>query len=355
MPAMNPLRSEGPRARAAVRRWARAAALVALAGALLATTACAKKAGEDSLEVVFSTGDHDHLSAVRFLPDGKRLATASGIGVVRVWDLATARQTHTFVNGNVAHSLGVGPDGRVLLVGSEDGSLALWDLPTSSLVKKWTAHAKAVHGAEISPDGTIAASGSDDGTIGIWELPSGRRVRTLTGHASWVGRVKFSPDGRRLLSAGADATLRIWDVATGAALQTLSGHSTWVRSGVFLADGARVLSGGYDLELREWDARTGATLRTMRGARGMIFEVAASPDARWGIAVESASTLSLWDLASGSRVHAYATPWRPRPTTSCGDISPDGTHAAAGDWDDIVYVWDLRPAQGAWTKAEGGR
>jgi WD40 repeat protein len=120
-----------------------------------------------------------------------------------------------------------------------------------------------------------------------------------------------------------------------------------VRSGVFAADGSQVLSGGYDRDLRLWDVRTGDTLRTMHGYRGMVYEVGASADGHWGISVNSNSSLSSWDLTTGSLVHVYSTPWRGKPTTSCGDVSPDGAWAAAGDWDDNVYVWDLRPARGA--------
>ena len=159
----------------------------------------------------------------------------------------------------------------------------------------------------------------------------------------------FSPDGSRLLTASADATLRVWNVATGATETVLHGHEGWVRSGVFVGDGSRVLSGGYDQDLRLWDARTGETTLSMHGHRGLEYEVAASPPGDWAVSVDSNSSLTLWDLKSGEEVHSFSTPWRPRNTTVCGDMSPDGNYAAAGDTT-TVYVWDLRPARTAWIR-----
>jgi WD40 repeat protein len=198
---------------------------------------------------------------------------------------------------------------------------------------------------DISPDGLLAASGSDDGTVKLWELPSGKSLRVLVGHTAWVGQVRFSPDGTRLLSASADSTLRLWDVKTGAAEHVLEGHATWVRSGVFVAGGNEILSGGYDQDLRLWDARTGDTVRVLHGA-SIVYEVNGSRDGLWGISIDRNSSLTLWDLTKGTRVHSYSTPWRGfRNSTSCGDLSPDGRWAVAGDWDDDVYVWDLHPEQ----------
>lgn len=337
----------------------RIASALGLAASVVAAASCAKKVGENDLAMTFSTGDRAHLAVARFLPGARSVVTAAADGVIRVWDLETGRQTAALALPGPSTlevmSVGVSPDGSMLLAGHVDGSAAVWNLVDGTLVHQWKAHAQPIHGAEISPDGTIGATGSDDGTARLWSLPDATPIRTLTGHESWVGRIKFSPDGRRLLTPSADGTLRVWDVGTGELLQVLRGHEAWVRSGVFLAGGERVLSGGYDLELREWDVASGRTTRTMGGPTGMIYEVAASADARWAIAVESDSTVSLYDLSSGSRVHEYATAWRPRPSSACGDISPDGRWAVAGDWDAVVYLWDLRPAQEAWERTRGGR
>jgi WD40 repeat protein len=317
-----------------------------LAGVLVAVIACSKTVGDDSLLYQFSTGDRAHIAAIRFLPDGSRVATATGDGAIRIFELQSGREVGVMPSSTAIDSLAVGPGARAILAGNEDGTLSLWDVAGPTLAARWNAHDGPVHGLDIAPDGRTAASGSDDGTVKIWALPSGAEVRTLRGHEGWVGRVAFSPDGTRVLSASADTTLRIWNVESGATEQVLRGNGAWVRSGVFVAGGERVLSGGYDQVLRLYDARTGDIVRAMRSTRGMVYEVDASPDGRWGISVNSNASVSLWNLATGDEAHVYATPWRGgRNSTSCGAISPDGTWVAAGDWDAVVHVWDLRSAE----------
>jgi WD40 repeat protein len=319
---------------------------LALTAALSLSGGCAKKAGEDSLVATFLTGDRRHLSAIRFLPDGDHLMTAGLDPVIRVWDWRTAHQEYAWDNQVSADSLSVDAAGDRVLVGNDDGTLSLWDLRARSLVRRWRAHAGAIHGVAFSPDSRLCASGSDDGTVKLWRIPSGEPVRTLLGHSGWVGQVSFSADGAHLVSASADGTLRTWDVESGTSERVFRGHSTWVRSATFVGDGNEIVSGGYDQDVRLWDARTGAPTRTMRGP-SIIYEIRAARDGRWGITVDEASSVSLWDLKSGSSVHRFSTRWRLGNSTSCGDVSPDGRWAAAGDWDDDVYVWDLRPAEAA--------
>ena len=125
----------------------------------------------------------------------------------------------------------------------------------------------------------------------------------------------------------------------------LRGHDTWVRSGVFVAQGTQVLSGDYEGDLRLWDARTGEILRVMHAKRGFIYEVAGLDDGKWGVAINSNAALGLWDLATGTEAHAYKTRSRwDLHSTVCGDVSPDHRHAAAGEREGTVYVWDLGPA-----------
>lgn len=302
--------------------------------------------GQDSLVSAFRVGDGRPLRVARFAPDGKRVATATYPGVVRIWDWASGREVQTFPDEGGVASVVFAHDGRALMVGHEDGHVSLWDLDGPVLVRRWAAHTATVYGLAIRRDGTLAATGSDDGLVKLWDVPSGALVATLEGHGSWVGGVAFTPDGRRLLSASADSTVRIWDVATHATLQVLRGHDFWVRSAVFVGDGARALSGGYDGDLRLWDCATGATLRVMHADHGQVYGVAAASDGRWAVAVDSRAALGLWDLTTGREVHLFRTGSEDPMSTVSGDMSADGRWALVGERSGAIYVWDLGPSRG---------
>jgi WD40 repeat protein len=68
---------------------------------------------------------------VCFCPDGKRLASGSYDGTVKVWDANSGLNLRT-LKGHTSGVTGIAfsPEGRRLAGGSEDGTVRLWDSTT---------------------------------------------------------------------------------------------------------------------------------------------------------------------------------------------------------------------------------
>jgi WD40 repeat protein/Flp pilus assembly protein TadD/tRNA A-37 threonylcarbamoyl transferase component Bud32 len=168
--------------------------------------------------------EFDGLYRVAFSPDGKRLATGSMRGWVRLWDVPTGRllrsmQHHDWTAEPIYRMSG----GMVLAAGG------VWVLA-------------------FSPDGSLLLSGGHDGTAQLWEVASGRR-RALMRHPADVKAGAFSPDGSLVATGWAhpDASgvggARLWDVPTGAPHGApLAQEGTWAVA--FSSDGQRLLTGG---------------------------------------------------------------------------------------------------------------
>src|SRR5581483_8566774 len=107
-------------------------------------------------------------------------------------------------------------DGRTLATCSKDRSIRLWDVATWKQTKCLSGpHEMSVMSVAFSPNGSLLASCDRNHRLALWELPSGRLLRTWQGHVDVVHEVRFAPDGRTLFSVSQERCVRAWSVEDG--------------------------------------------------------------------------------------------------------------------------------------------
>jgi WD40 repeat protein/tRNA A-37 threonylcarbamoyl transferase component Bud32 len=199
-------------------------------------------------------GHADAVLAVAFSPDGRRLASGSSDGVVKVWDPAAARAVLTLRahEGRVT-AVVFSPDGT-RLASAERDRVKVWNAATGELALTLNGGGHVA----FSPAGTLLASPADSsGGVRVWELPSGRERHFLKAHRYVVNAVAFSPDGRRLATGSNDFTVKLWDLVTWQETCTLKGHTSAVTDVAFTPDGYGLVSRSERGAARVWDASPG--------------------------------------------------------------------------------------------------
>ena len=325
---------------------------------------------------------------VQFSPDGALVTTSTG----KIWDAASGALRHAFKkpsSGKVVFS----PDGKHAMAGERD-KVVLWDVASGKELRRFDpASARPL---AFSRDGALAMAKWDKG-IDLWDVASGRLVKRFSGISSFAHSIALSPDGTRLAAGDDDLNLTIWNTRTGAVIRRQK-EPEKVDQLQFSADGSRIIGRSYHLEchwqdkvgpyctgsrriavhsIKLWNSDSGALLGTFGGApfalapdgrllatigskvkdgtwsvalwqtadaaragtlslADYVTALAFSPDGRRLIAGGHEGTLTLFEVATGKRVHS--NPGH-RGSVASTAFSPDGARLVSTGDDKVTKIW----------------
>ena len=219
--------------------------------------------------------------SVAFSPDSKRILTAGGDKMARVYDATTgALQLELKGPTGKVECTAFSPNGTQIATAVDGGVAKVWDARTGKILLDWRAHKIEAMRVAFSRDGARIVTGSWDGTVKVWDARTGTPRLELDGIKGSICAA-LSPDGTWIVTGGREfeqagvATVR--DARTGIPNFALEGFKGSARSVAISKDGTRIVTGGEDVAT-VWDARTGAPLMELKGLKESVYSVAFSPD-----------------------------------------------------------------------------
>jgi len=306
-------------------------------------------------ELLTLIGHTDWLSGMAFSPDGKRLASTSLDGTIRIWSLSPGEETVAVSGPGAGYGTRVvyNPNGQEFATNGGDGTATIWNAKTGEPRLTLTGHEAEVLNMAFSPDGTRFATGSLDATAILWDAASGQKLLTLSGHEDGVRDIAFSSDGELIATGGFDLTARVWDAATGKQLLKITGHEGIVPSVAFSPDGTRLATASTDSTAKIWDVKTGELLFILIGHTSGVVDIAYSPDGKKIATASNDATAIIWDATAGIKLltlTGHSAELRPVA------FSSDGNFLATGSGDNTAKIWDVETGQELLTLpgSEGG-
>ncbi|KAI4601982.1 hypothetical protein KJ359_010848 [Pestalotiopsis sp. 9143b] len=284
--------------------------------------------------------EFNYVSDLAFTPDGKRIASGSSFGAVRVWGTDDKVAIYTLGEAkDKISSVAISPDGLTLIAGSDDFTIMIFDLSKRKLRRTLQAHSSWVNAVVFSPDGTLFASGSMDQTVAIWETETQQEVKRIDIQSSPVNAAAFSPDGHFIATGSVDQVVRIWDFSSEFedAHRTFRGHSGAVNSVRFSASGHMILSGSDDTTIKLWDTRTGKERMTFRGHTKRVMTAIFSADACLIVSGSEDKTIRLWNTVNGALLQTFGNQ---SSGINSVEFSADGRMLASSSYNDEVRLWD---------------
>jgi WD40 repeat protein len=292
--------------------------------------------------------------------DGKRVATASVDGTVKLWDgdqfaeLVTVTRELESVLG-----LAFSPNGKLLAAGvntyepnarATAAGVRLWSMPDHRPLQTLPLSRQRIEGIAFSPDSLRLATasardiGDHPGEVVVWDVAASQRLLTLDTGGRDTFSVAFSPDGRWLATAGWGrggrrqdrdiGEVKLWDAQSGAEVRAYVGHTGLVWKVAFSKDGRRLASSSYDGTVRVWEVDTGKELFVCRGHHKSAYDVTFSPDGTLLASVGGdphdrvkPGDAFVWDAVTGEKL------WEmPGHAGLVGRVafSPDGTRLVTG-------------------------
>jgi WD40 repeat protein len=278
------------------------------------------------------------LTTAIWSPNGRRFATGTNAGVVKIWRPGRPTPVRVVQTGSpiVAlaynHSTLLIASGRHVRLLHRDGG------PVKSVTVPG-----GVVAAALDPAGgafAVAFRGPKNTTGSeLVDVRTGNTIRALRGDDQ-IHSFAFSPDGRLLVSGSLDKTARIWSARTGKLLHVLQHHG-YVLDEAFSPDGTQLVTASSDGAAYVWDAKTGGRLLLLVGAAGGADAVAYSPDGS-EIAVGSADRMARIFYAQDGRLLAPLAGHGQTVTHVAFD--PSGRTLATASADGTVRLWSALPA-----------
>ncbi|WAO95883.1 Hypothetical protein NCS54_01352900 [Fusarium falciforme] len=151
------------------------------------------------------------VNLVAFSTNGRRFASASSDGLIKIWDADTCEcRMGLFGNAGTVNQVVFSADGTLVAAAFSNGLVKIWRGRNATSLQVLDGRCGSTEAVAFSTDGQILASGSIEGHPLLWDVATGQIIQDLEAHGYSAVSMSFSGYGQQLASSFANGTLMVW-------------------------------------------------------------------------------------------------------------------------------------------------
>jgi WD40 repeat protein len=279
----------------------------------------------------------DKVPSCLLSPDGNWLALGDGVSSVRLFEVATMKEKHSFApdGGGIGYNKEFSPDSKNVAIVSRIGrSGFIYDVATGKQQLEFplppapTVNQPMIGGMPrpvvisginlprrllFSRDSRRIAIASE-GYVTVWETLHGQQIGQIRlEELELLRHAALAPDGRTLAIETSSGTI-IWELATNSKrlvldtvrnqiddpyarrVATLGAAAAFPMSMAYSPDGRLLARAGEDRKIRLWDVGTGKEAGSFDGHRGALVSASFAEDGKRLVTGSCDTTALVWDV-----------------------------------------------------------
>jgi WD40 repeat protein len=310
-------------------------------------------------------GHTDRINCIAFSPDGRRLASGSDDGTLRVWDVQTGREIWKYDNEHsynhfvketmfgpkhetrtksmAVERIVYSPNSR--RIAKFGGPTQIFDARSGELRTDFPGHGGST--GSFSPDGKLIVFGTHKGAT-LCNAVTGELVESLGYPYGCVGKgggtgARFGPDNNTAILQG-EGGMEVRDIPSGSPrfpIESRGNHPSMALSD----DRSRLAvkrdksSSPMNSEVRVWEISSGSEIFTLTPSY-KIHGIGLSPHGDLlgvsGYFGDEVWEVRVWDIQSKTQIARF----RPAPVSSLR-FSPNRNYLAVASSNKIAQLWDV--------------
>ena len=220
-----------------------------------------------SVGLVVTNGVRGHVTALQFSPDGNWLAIGDSetgrAGWVRLIDSASGKIVDAWrAHGDTVFSLEFSRDGKRLVTAGGDRLIKVWKLDGHEEIAVLEGHTAQVLAVAFNTNATQVLSGGVDQQLKVWDIATREKIISLGNHSAAITAVAWPGDGAAVFAATeAGGVFRYTNLKSHSGEQssatgderTIGTLPDAALSLTVSTDGRRIVAGGHDGSVRSWN------------------------------------------------------------------------------------------------------